>query len=598
MNPVTRPRYEWNQLPWRQLEKRVFKLQQRIYRASLRGDTSTTHRLQRLLMQSWSAKCLAVRRVTQDNQGKRTAGVDGVKSLTPRQRLALVTQLHLQPSGYPIRRVWMPKPGKSDKRPLGIPVMFDRALQALVKLALEPEWEAKFEPESFGFRPGRSLHDALSAMWQALRLKPKYVLDADICQCFDGINQQKVLDKVGTFPTLTRLLKSWLQAGVMDQGRLFPTETGVPQGGVASPLLAHIALWGLATHIKESFPRSIRRHGKQLQPWQPQVVIYADDFVILHQDRDVIQQCQHKAQQWLQEIGLELHPSKTRIGHSLTAVDGKIGCEFLGFQIRQYPRGKDTSGKTPQGVPLGHTTLIKPSQESIQRHYRRLVEIVEQHKSAPQEGLIGKLNPVIRGWCNNYSRAVSAQSFSQLKNRLYSKLRHWARRRHPHKSRRWIAAKYWLLHQGKGWRFGTTDGVWLLNHTEVPIVRHVKIKGRATPFDGNWIYWSQRRRHHPTTPKKVAKALQRQQGRCLHCGLYFTPEDRIEIHHIDGQHSNNKPENLGALHHHCHTQVHGETRELSTQSGTYDKSQLGEEPDESNDSRPVLKPSRGGDSPA
>jgi RNA-directed DNA polymerase len=363
--------------------------------------------------------------------------------------------------------------------------MFDRALQALVKLALEPEWEAKFAPERFGFRPGRSLHEAMSAIWQALHLKPKYVLDADICQCFDGINQQKLLDKVGTFPTLTRLLKSWLRAGVMDQGRLFPTATGVPQGGVASPLFANIALWGLATHIKESFPRSIRRHGKQLQPWQPQGVIYADDFVILHQDRDVIQQGQHKAPQWLQEIGLALHPSTTRMGHSLTAVDGRIGFEFLGFHLRQYPRGKYTSGKTPHGVSLGHPTLIKPSKESIQRHYRRVVEIVEQHKSAPQEGRIGKLNPVIRGWCNHYSRAVSSQSFSQRKDRLYSKLRHWARRRHPHKSRRWIAAKYWLLHQGKGWRFGTKDGVGLLNHTEVPIVRHVKIKGRATPFDGN-----------------------------------------------------------------------------------------------------------------
>ena len=196
MNPVARPRYEWNQLPWRQLEKRGFKLQQRIYRASLRGDTSTTHRLQRLLMQSWSAKCLAVRRVTQDNQGKRTAGVDGVKSLTPRQRLTLVTQLHLTPSGYPIRRVWIPKPGKPDKRPLGIPVMFDRALQALVKLALEPEWEAKFEPESFGFRPGRSLHDAISAIWQALRLKPKYVLDADICQCFGAPGKARRFQRV------------------------------------------------------------------------------------------------------------------------------------------------------------------------------------------------------------------------------------------------------------------------------------------------------------------------------------------------------------------------------------------------------------------
>jgi len=185
MSTAKEPMYEWNALPWKSIERQVFKLQKRIYQASLRGDVKTVHKLQRLLMNSWSAKCLAVRRVTQDNKGKRTAGVDGVASLTPAQRLALVRTMNADQKARPLRRVWIPKPGSSEKRPLGIPAMADRALQALVKLALEPEWEAKFEPNSYGFRPGRSAHDAIEAIFLSIRYKPKFVLDADIAKCFD-----------------------------------------------------------------------------------------------------------------------------------------------------------------------------------------------------------------------------------------------------------------------------------------------------------------------------------------------------------------------------------------------------------------------------
>ena len=270
---------EWRHTNWHKLEKRVFKLQKRIYRAEQRGDTKAVHRLQKTLMRSWSAKCLAVRRVTQDNRGKKTAGVDGIKSLTPVQRLAMVQILKLTHRAKPTRRVWIPKPGTKEKRPLGIPTMTDRALQALVKLALEPEWEAKFEPNSYGFRPGRSCHDAIGAIYLAVHQKAKYVLDADIAKCFDQINHDTLLEKLNTFPTISRQVRAWLKAGVIDwkayanrQKAYSPTNEGTPQGGVISPLLANIALHGMENRIAQAFPG---RTGRNYF-CQPNLIRYAD----------------------------------------------------------------------------------------------------------------------------------------------------------------------------------------------------------------------------------------------------------------------------------------------------------------------------------
>ena len=223
MNTATRPMYEWQDLPWKKIERAVFKLQKRIYQASQRGDTKAVHKLQRLLISSWSARCLAVRRVTQDNRGKNTAGVDGVKSLTPPERLQPGSNAEIAQTARPVRRVWIPKPGKVEKRPLGIPTISNRAEQALAKLALEPEWEARFEPNSYGFRPGRSAHDAIEAIFKTICLQAKYVLDADIAACFDRISHSAVLAKLQTFPAMRRAVRAWLKAGVMDGDNLFPT---------------------------------------------------------------------------------------------------------------------------------------------------------------------------------------------------------------------------------------------------------------------------------------------------------------------------------------------------------------------------------------
>src|SRR5215469_18188627 len=217
----------WNRLPWRKLEQHVFRIQKRIYQASQRGNTRAVHKLQKLLLTSAAARLLAVRRVTQDNQGKKTAGVDGVKAVKPPERLVMATQLHPKhwkhQTPRPVRRVWIPKPGKAEQRPLGIPPMIERCKQALAKMALEPEWEAKFEPNSYGFRPGRSCHDAKEAIFTAIKGKPKFVFDADIKGAFDHIKQEALLEKLQTYPTLRKAIKGWLKAGVMEGCSFSPT---------------------------------------------------------------------------------------------------------------------------------------------------------------------------------------------------------------------------------------------------------------------------------------------------------------------------------------------------------------------------------------
>ena len=326
--------YEWGQLPWRKLEVAVFKLQRRIYRASQAGDVRRVHRLQRLLLKSRAAKLLAVRRVTQDNRGKHTAGVDGIKSLTPKQRLVVAKNLDVLPIGRPARRIWIPKPGRAERRPLSIPTLYDRARQALVKQALEPEWEAKFEPNSYGFRPGRSAHDAIGAIYTAINKQPKYVLDADIAKCFDRIDRDALLRKTGTFPALRRLIKRWLNAGFIDNDVFGRTDRGTQQGSVLSPLLANIALHGLETHLRRHFPwqHTPKEAGTQhVMNWKPQVIRYADDVVVLHRDKTAIEHCQRLTADWLADMGLELNPSKTRIAYTLQTKAGEAGFNFLGF---------------------------------------------------------------------------------------------------------------------------------------------------------------------------------------------------------------------------------------------------------------------------
>jgi RNA-directed DNA polymerase len=540
---------EWNQINWRKAERLTFKLQKRIFQASERGDVKAVRKLQKTLIRSWSAKCIAIRRVTQDNQGKNTAGVDGVKSLTPKQRTNLVGKLKLTGKSKPTRRVMIPKPGTTETRPLGIPTINDRALQALVKLALEPEWEAKFEPNSYGFRPGRSCHDAVGAIFTNISSKAKYVLDADIAKCFDRIDHKALLSKIATYPTLSRQIRTWLKAGYMDGKTLFPTNEGTPQGGVISPLLANIALHGMEERVKqfaETIKGNKRKNRKNLS-----LIRYADDFVIMHENLSVVMKCKEIIAEWLRDMGLELKPSKTKLTHTLIEIEGNVGFEFLGFHVQQYKSGTYRCANSTNGTPLGFSTLITPSKAKVKTHLAKIAEVIDTHKTTPQAVLISKLNPIIRGWSNYYSTVVSKETFKKVDHLTWEKLRAWARTRGKGDIN---IDKYWRPVGDRNWCFRTEEGLELLTHASTPIVRHIKIKGVASPYDGNWIYWSKRRGEYPETTNRVATLIKKQKGICSHCGLYFTSTDIVEVDHIKPTSLGGKDtyDNLQLLHKHCH----------------------------------------------
>jgi RNA-directed DNA polymerase len=536
---------DWATLPWKECERNVYRLQKRIYQATRRGELKRVHDLQRLLLHSWSARCLAVRKVTQENRGKNTPGVDGVASLTPEHRLSLAKMLkrHTDWTVKAIRRVYIPKPGRKEKRGLGIPVMFDRAMQALVKLALEPEWEARFEPNSYGFRPGRAAHDAIEAIFNHIRFKPKYVVDADIAKCFDRISHSALLKKLKAIQPVTRLVHDWLKAGILEDGGFHIPQAGAPQGSVISPLLANIALHGFEQVITQAAPR---RHPAA-------VIRYADDFVILCDDLKVLLNLKDQAETWLAQMGLELKPSKTRITHTLDAHQGNLGFDFLGFNIRQYHVGKHRTS-TFRGKP-GFKTLIKPSKDAQKRHLKRIKEIIYQYRGAPQAGLISALNPVIRGWSRYFRASVAKDIFDRLDKQMYDKLQQWAKWRHPDKGYQWRYRRYW---HRRGNRLAFADGPSaLVLHRDTAIIRHIKVKGVKSPFDGDWIYWSTRLGRDPTKPRRVVRLLKKQRGCCFRCGLCFVDSAVMEVHHKDGIHNNNAFSNLALLHAHCHHQVHG-----------------------------------------
>ena len=571
--PAADPASEtWNHLPWRKLEKQVFHIQKRIFRASQRGNTRAVHKLQKLWMKSEAARLIAVRRVTQENQGKKTAGVDGVKALAPQHRLALAQHIHpnhwAKTAPKPVRRIYIPKPGKEEKRPLGIPTMYERARQALAKLAMEPQWEAVFEPNSYGFRPGRSCHDAIEAIFSAIKQKAKYVLDADIAGCFDHIDHLALLRKLNAYPTMRQAVKGWLKAGILTEGVYAPTERGTPQGGVLSPLLMNIALHGMESALVQAYKVKDR----------PQVIRYADDFAVFHSTEAGVKKAQSLVESWLKDIGLELKPSKTRLSHTLTPYQGNIGLDFLGFSIRQYPVGKNRTGRNGHGTTLGYKTLIKPSKEAIRRQARKLGDIQRACQADSQERLIRQLNPVIRGWSTYYRTVVAKVAFNHCDHAVFNMTRAWARRKHPRKNMYWIKDRYWKTDGTHKWLFRDQHGHTLRNHGDTEIRRHVKVKGNASPYDGNLLYWSQRLRHHPLLNGTLARLLQRQAGKCQWCGLTFRYGDRLEIDHITPR-SQGGGEELGnkwALHLHCHDQRHAN----ETDTGIHDKDVRIEEPDE------------------
>lgn len=561
----------WKTISWRKAEKYVFKLQTRIYAAARRGDVKRVRKLQQTLMRSWSNRVLSVRRVTQDNTGKQTAGVDGIKSLTPTARYELTGQLKFTGKSRPARRVWIPKPGRDEKRPLGIPTMYDRALQAVVKAALEPEWEAVFEPNSYGFRPGRSCQDAIKQIKLCIQQQAKYVLDADITKCFDRINQEVLLQKLNQKGKVRQQIKAWLKSGVIDQGVFTATSEGTPQGGVISPLLANIALHGLEKRIEQEFPANTagiisgckRVYGYKVR--KPFFIRYADDFLVLSEEIAVVQRCREIISDWLKDIGLELKPEKTRLTHTLNpelSEDGIAGFDFLGHHIQQYPVGKYRSRKNAYGKILGFKTLITPSLKASKVHQEEIRRVIKKHRSSPQAVLIKDLNPIIRGW-TSYYKASDVSSVGELPRQdhlTYLKLRKWARCRIRNKSAHTGRKLYWRSEGGKNWVFATKEGkansLRLLQHSEFSSSSndYVKVKGDKSPFDGDLVYWSTRLGTHPEMPSRKAKLLNQQKGKCPWCGLRFQERDVIEVDHTVPRALGGKDEwcNLQLLHRHCH----------------------------------------------
>lgn len=547
----------WKDIQWRTIEQTVFRLQLRIYRAATNKEFEKLYKLQKLLISSRSAKYLAVRKVTQDNAGKKTPGVDKIIITTPEEKFQLANQLILNGKSSPIRREYIPKADGS-QRPLGIPTIEDRAKQMLAYLALCPQWEAHFEPGSYGFRPGRSVLDGIEAVWLGISKKPKWVLDADISKCFDRINHDYLLNKCNTFPEMQKQIRAWLKAGILDGEEYAFPEMGTPQGGVISPLLANIALHGLREALDE-YLYTLGGHRPATKQ-SLTYVRYADDFVLMFPDKEVLEKLKEVTQRFLKPAGLELHPTKTRMIHTLhSTVASPPGFTFLGFDIIQKPKWvRKREVLTKRKSTQSHITLITPSKDGIKRHKLKLKEITRRYRGSTQERLIQKLNPIIRGWALSKRTQISSVTFQSLDAYLYLILWKWARKRHPKMSRIKLKEKYWHTIGESQWRFSIVKDdkviMQLQRHSSIKIQRYAKIKGAASPFDGNLIYWANRTGASPLIPPNKARLIKEQKGRCGICGELFLPEDILERDHIIPKALGglNRRNNVHIVHRYCH----------------------------------------------
>jgi RNA-directed DNA polymerase len=538
---------DWQSVNWRKANRQVRNLRRRIFRASRNQDWRTVHRLQVLMLRSYANRLVAVRRVTQVNTGKHTPGVDHEVVLTPRQRGALTDDLRrYQPwRAQPVKRVCIPK-ANGTSRPLGIPTIRDRALQAMVKNALEPSWEARFEGSSDGFRPGRGCHDAIMRVYALSRchLRKKWVVDADIAQAFDTISHAFLLQIIGPVPGHA-LIKQWLRAGYLDETGHHETSAGTPQGGVISPLLANIALHGLEAAL------GVRYNGRGHIISSRAVVRYADDFVVFCETREDAEAVLQLLPAWLAERGLTLSQQKTQIVH-LTE-----GFDFLGFTIRQYP--------APTTRKSGYTLLITPSRAAVQTIRATLREAWRAGRGHPAEAVIRRLNPIIRGWANYFRVGNASHTFQALDHWMFYRERRYVRFTHPTKSAHWNRQRYWgQFHATRKdrWVFGDPHtGRYLLKFSWFPVERHVMVRGTASPDDPQLTkYWTQRRRVDARRLPDAKRRIAARQGyTCPRCGDGLVNEEDLHLHHVHPRSAggSDQSSNLVLLHRYCHHQVHG-----------------------------------------
>ena len=503
--------FDWQAIEWRRVEGDVRRLRQRIFTATKAGDLARVRRLQKLMLRSRANALLSVRRVTERNAGRLTAGVDGEVVLTPEAKARLADRVHQNAEPFkamPVRRVYIPKPGSRKRRRLGIPVILDRVHQARVVNALEPEWEARFEPRSYGFRLGRGCHDAIQACFEVAkgrRPKRPWVLDADLAGAFDRITHDHILSTVGSFPA-REMIRQWLKAGVVENGRLHRTEEGTPQGGVVSPVLLNVALHGMEQAAGVRYlPQGWIRVDS------PAVIRYADDLVVFCHTRQDAAEIKARLAAWLAPRGLAFNEDKTRV------VTLDEGFDFLGFNVRRY----------------GGKPLIKPSKAAIRRIRERLRTELRSLRGTNAQVVIKRLNPIIRGWAAYYRTQVSAEIFGKLDNYLWRLTYKWAIFSHANKPTSWVVHRYFgkfnKARQDR-WVFGDRrSGAFMHKFAWTNIVRHQTVKQGASPDDPELAdYWARRRHKTPLPINHTALWLYRvQNGRCAICESTLTAvEDR------------------------------------------------------------------------
>lgn len=517
---------DWDAIDWHHMTSFVRRLRQAIFRAAKEGDLKKVRTLQRIMLRSYENRLLAVHRVTQVNRGKYTPGIDGFIVKTPVERGQLVDRLaEYEPwRPLPARRVYIPK-ANGKIRPLGIPVVIDRALQAVVKNALEPFWEAKFEDSSYGFRPGRSCHDAIQRIFNLASAKGKrrWVLDADIKGAFDNIDHDKLLEVIGNFPA-RELVRQWLKAGYLEDGVFHDTDRGTPQGGVISPLLANIAFHGMEDALGvRYYRRKARIADTELHRNSLGVVRYADDFVVFCHSKEEAEQAKEKLKAWFAERGLTFSEEKTRI----TNLDE--GFDFLGFNVRQYEVNNSRTG---------YRLLMRPSKGAVQKQRRKLKEAFRACRGRSAVALVARINPIIRGWTNYFRVGVSKRVFAKLDDYLFRLQRIWLKRQHPMKSWTWIKRRYWgrcscRTESNDRWVFQFL-GIYMIKHAWTPIQRHIMVRRFASWDDPTLeAYWDARMKRGnglSLTPfqRRIAK---RQDWLCPFCGDYLNNGERLQEHH-------------------------------------------------------------------